>query len=89
MGPPRSSRSGASAGHAELSAQEWEAWGVAASCAGVPEQAVSPFERAIAAYEGNGELECAARVALLLTNVKLEGRDLAIGEGWHRRALGH
>lgn len=69
-----------------LSGDDWEAWGHAALCAGAPEQAVAPLERAVAAFERNGELESAARVALLLSNAKLEARELPIAKGWHQRA---
>jgi DNA-binding winged helix-turn-helix (wHTH) protein/ATP/maltotriose-dependent transcriptional regulator MalT len=72
-----------------LSATDWEAWGNAALCAGQPERAIAPLERAVAAFERASEPECAARVALLLTNVKLEGRELAIAKGWHQRALSY
>lgn len=69
-----------------MSGDDLEAWGNAALCAGKAELAVVPLERAVAAFEAAGELESAARVALLLCNVKLEGRDLAVAAGWHTRA---
>jgi len=69
-----------------MSPDDWEAWGNAALCAGKPELAVEPLERAVAAFEAAGELESAARVALVLCNVKVEGRDLAVAAGWHTRA---
>jgi succinate dehydrogenase/fumarate reductase cytochrome b subunit len=69
-----------------MSADDLEAWGNAALCAGKPELAVAPLERAVAAFEAAGELENAARVALVLCNVKVEGRDLAVATGWHTRA---
>jgi DNA-binding winged helix-turn-helix (wHTH) protein/ATP/maltotriose-dependent transcriptional regulator MalT len=72
-----------------MSADDWEAWGNAALCAGKPELAVVPLERAVAAFETAGELESAARVALVLCNVKVEGRDLAVAAGWHTRALSY
>ncbi|MGC4092730.1 MAG: winged helix-turn-helix domain-containing protein [Polyangiaceae bacterium] len=71
---------------ASLSADDLEAWGHAAMCAGAPEKSVAPFERAIAAFEQAQQPERAAHVALLLTNVKLEARELAIAKGWHQRA---
>lgn len=67
-------------------ADDLEAWGNAALCAGKPELAVVPLERAVAAFEAAGELENAARAALVLCNVKLEGRELAVAAGWHTRA---
>ncbi len=75
--------------HSALTAIDWEAWGNAALCAGQPERAIAPLERAVAAFERASDPESAARVALLLTNVKLEGRELAIAKGWHQRALSY
>ncbi len=69
-----------------LSADDWEAWGNAAMCAGTPERSVMPLERAVAAFERDERREGAARTALLLANVKLEARELAIAKGWHERA---
>ena len=74
---------------ASFSAEDWEAWGNAAMCSGKPEKSVAPLEQAVAAFERAGKLEAAARVALLLTNVKLEARELPIAKGWHRRARGY
>ena len=72
-----------------LAAEDWESWGTAALCAGTPEQSVMPLERAVAAFEELGQTEAAARAALLLTNMKLETRELAIAKGWHERALSY
>ncbi len=69
-----------------LSAEDWQAWGSAAMCAGRPEQSVTPFEHAVAAFEMSEQPESAARVALLLSNVMLEARELAVAKGWHERA---
>ncbi len=52
-------------------------------------KSVAPLEQAVAAFERAGKLEAAARVALLLTNVKLEARELPIAKGWHQRARGY
>jgi DNA-binding winged helix-turn-helix (wHTH) protein/ATP/maltotriose-dependent transcriptional regulator MalT len=79
----------AAADQASFSLEDWEAWGNAALCAGMPDTSVAPFEHAVAAFEEAGERESAARVALILTNVQLEARELAIAQGWHRRALGY
>jgi DNA-binding winged helix-turn-helix (wHTH) protein/ATP/maltotriose-dependent transcriptional regulator MalT len=76
----------ASAEPSSFSLEDWEAWGNAALFAGMPEASVVPFEHAVAAFEEAGERESAARVALILTNVKLEARELAIAKGWHRHA---
>ena len=72
-----------------LRAEDWEAWGNAALCGGVPELGVAPLERAVAAFESDERRTDAARVALLLANVKLEGRELAIAKGWYQRALSY
>lgn len=72
---------------AALSGHDWEAWGNAAQCAGRPEEAVAPLEGAVAAFEVAGERAPAAHAALLLSNIKLEARELAIAKGWHQRAL--
>ncbi len=69
-----------------LSGADWEAWGTAAMCAGRPELSFGPLERAVAAFEGAHDRESAARAALLLTNVRLEARELAVARGWHERA---
>jgi DNA-binding winged helix-turn-helix (wHTH) protein/ATP/maltotriose-dependent transcriptional regulator MalT len=72
-----------------LSGADLEAWGTAALCQGSPHEAVSPLERAVAAYERAEQPDQAAHVALLLTNVKLEARELAVAKGWHQRALSY
>lgn len=69
-----------------LSASDFEAWANAALCAGTPQRAIAPLERAVAAYETLRAQRDAARAALLLANVKLEGREVAIAKGWHQRA---
>ncbi|HET9929342.1 MAG TPA: winged helix-turn-helix domain-containing protein, partial [Polyangiaceae bacterium] len=79
----------ASPGKSTLTAQDLEAWGNSALCAGLPERAISPLERAVAAFETAERRSDAARVALLLANVKLEGRELAIAKGWYQRALSY
>jgi DNA-binding winged helix-turn-helix (wHTH) protein/ATP/maltotriose-dependent transcriptional regulator MalT len=71
---------------AALSAPDFEAWGTAAMCAGRPELSFAPLERAVAAFEASQDRESAARVALLLTNVRLEARELAVARGWYERA---
>lgn len=79
----------AASDRSSFSLEDWEAWGNAALCAGAPEASIVPFEHAVAAFEAAEERESAARVALILTNVKLEARELAIAKGWHQRALGY
>lgn len=76
----------AASDQAFLTPEDWEAWGDAAYGSGRPEDSVAPLERAVSAFEARGDHESAARAALLLTNVKLEGRELAIARAWHARA---
>jgi DNA-binding winged helix-turn-helix (wHTH) protein len=80
---------GAGAPSTASSAEAWEAEGTAATCAGELEASITPYERALAAYDERGAHESAARVALLLCNIKLEAREIAVAKGWHRRALGY
>lgn len=75
--------------NAEPTAADLEAEGTAALYAGTPELAIVPLERAVAAYEQGADLESAARVALMLTNCKLEGRELAVAKGWYQRATSY
>lgn len=70
----------------ELAAEDFEQWAHAALCVGQPHEAIRPLERAIAAYIQNADRVGAARAALTLSNVHIEGRELAVGKGWHRRA---
>jgi DNA-binding winged helix-turn-helix (wHTH) protein len=73
--------------HAErLQADEFEQWAHAALYVGQPNDAIYPLERAVAAHSQNADRIGAARAALTLANVNLEGRALAVGKGWHRRA---
>lgn len=76
----------ASAPPARLTASDWEAWGTAAMCAGNPTESLMPLERAVAAFEQASDPEGAARAALLLANVEIEAREMAIAKGWHERA---
>ena len=70
----------------DLRADDLEQWGQAALCVGQPNDAILPLERAVAAYIQNADRVGAARAALTLTNIHLEGRALAVAKGWHRRA---
>lgn len=73
--------------HAQhLKAQDFERWANAALYIGQPNDAIYPLERAVAAHIQDANRIGAARAALSLTNVNLEGRALAIAKGWHRRA---
>jgi len=69
-----------------LAGDDWEAWGTAAMCSGEPERSLLPFEQAVAAFERAEKRVDAARVALLLANVKLEARESAVAKGWLERA---
>jgi DNA-binding winged helix-turn-helix (wHTH) protein len=73
--------------HADkLHARDLEKWAHAALYVGEPNEAIYPLERAVAAYIQAADRVGAARAALTLTNVNLEGRALPIAKGWHRRA---
>jgi DNA-binding winged helix-turn-helix (wHTH) protein/ATP/maltotriose-dependent transcriptional regulator MalT len=69
-----------------LQAGDYEQWAYAALYIGQPNDAIYPLERAVAAHIQNANRVGAARAALTLTNVNLEGRALPIAKGWHRRA---
>ncbi len=69
-----------------LRAEDFEQWAHAALFVGQPNDAIYPLERAVAAHIENADRVGAARAALKLTNINLEGRALAIAKGWHRRA---
>jgi hypothetical protein len=70
----------------DLRAEDFERWAHAALCVGQPNDATLPLERAVAAHIQNTDRVSAARAALRLTNVHIEGRELAVAKGWHRRA---
>ena len=69
-----------------LKAEDLERWAYAALYVGRPNDAIYPLERAVAVHSLNADRIGAARTALTLTNVNLEGRALAVAKGWHRRA---
>lgn len=70
----------------QLQAEDLEQWAHAALYVGQPNDAIYPLERAVAVHSQNADRVGAARSALMLTNVNLEGRALAVAKGWHRRA---
>lgn len=72
-----------------LTAADFEALGNAALCSGEPQRAVEPLEQAHAAFEAARELVAAARMAILLGNLKLEAREVAVAKGWLQRANAH
>jgi DNA-binding winged helix-turn-helix (wHTH) protein len=69
-----------------LQAADFEQWANAALYVGQPNEAIYPLERAVAACTQNADRLGAARAALKLTNVHLEGRAVPVARGWHRRA---
>lgn len=72
---------------AALDGRALEAWAEAAQCSGTPRDAVDPLERAVAAYAAENDRRGAARAAASLANLSLEGREMAVAKGWHRRAV--
>lgn len=70
-------------------ADDFERWANAALYIGHPHDAVAPLERAIALRLQDADRVGAARAALMLTNVHLEGRTLSIAKGWHSRAAAY
>lgn len=69
-----------------LSADDLQRWAHAAQCAGRPEQALGPLERAVAAFTARGDRRSAAWVALLLGQLRCEWREMVLAKGWHHRA---
>ncbi|HEY8993503.1 MAG TPA: winged helix-turn-helix domain-containing protein [Lacunisphaera sp.] len=69
-----------------LGAEDFEQWAHAALYVGEPNNAIYPLERAVAAHIQDANRVGAARAALTLTNLNLEGRALPVAKGWHRRA---
>jgi DNA-binding winged helix-turn-helix (wHTH) protein len=70
----------------QLQPADFEEWAHAALYVGQPNDSIYPLERAVALHIQNADRLGAARTALTLTNVNLEGRAVAIAKGWHRRA---
>lgn len=69
-----------------LSADALERWAQALQYAGRSREAVPPLERAVAAYAMAGKRQSAARAALWLAQIQFEQRDLAVSDGWLKRA---
>lgn len=69
-----------------LEAADLERWAYAVQCTGRLSEAVSPLERAVAAHLAAGDRRGAVRVALALSHVQFELRELAVAKGWHQRA---
>src|SRR4051812_24425128 len=68
-----------------LQAADFEQWANAALYVGQPNDAIYPLERAVAAHIQNADRVGAARTAITLTNLNLEGRAVAVAKGWHQR----
>jgi tetratricopeptide (TPR) repeat protein len=69
-----------------LQAGDYEQWAYAALYVGQPNDAIYPLERAVAAHIQNANRVGAARAALTLTNVNLEGRAVPVAKGGTDRA---
>lgn len=69
-----------------IEAQDLESWGEAAVHLGRPQDAFEPLERAVSAHAADDDSRRAAGAAIALANLHLEGRDVAVAQGWHRRA---
>lgn len=69
-----------------LTAGDLQLWAHAAQCAGRPEDAAQPLERAVAAYSVRGDRRRAAWVAILLAQLRSEWRELVVARGWYQRA---
>ena len=75
-----------SLGDQRLSGEDLERLGEAAWWSAHPKDSVDAFERAHAAYVAEGNPRRAAFVALRLANDHMESRDMALWNGWVRRA---
>ena len=69
-----------------LTADDLQRWAHAAQCAGRPEDAVPPLERAVAAYTARGDRRRAAWAAILLAQLRVEWRELVQASGLFHRA---
>lgn len=69
-----------------LQAEDLERWSNAAQFAGLPHEAVAPLERAVATHAMRGDRAGAARAALGLAQIQFDRREIAVAQGWHRRA---
>lgn len=69
-----------------LTPRDLEQWAHAALYVGQPNDAIYPLERAVAVHSENADRLAAARAALKLANLNVEGRAMPVAKGWHRRA---
>lgn len=69
-----------------LSAEDLQRWAHAAQCAGRPQEAAEPLERAVAAFSTRGDRRQAAWAAVLLAQLRIEWREPVLANGWYHRA---
>ncbi len=69
-----------------LRADDLQRWAHAAQCAGEPELASGPLERAVAAFTARGDRRSAGWVAILLGQLRCEWREMVLAKGWYHRA---
>lgn len=71
---------------AALPAEDVEAWGRAAICAGLGPQAVAALERSVAQCDAAGDPLGAARAVLLLVQIRIDHKQAVIARGLLQRA---
>jgi len=71
---------------AALEAADLERWATACQFCGRMPDSLAPLERAVAAHQAAGDRRGAARAALQIANLELEGRKVAVAGGWRNRA---
>lgn len=63
-----------------------EDWSLAIECNGHPSDTVPHLTRAVAGYSMSGQRLRAANAAISLSRIHLERGELAVSNGWHKRA---
>lgn len=71
---------------AVLSPADLEEWALALECCGRPADGIPLLTRAVAGYSMGGQRLRAAHAALTLARIHLEKGELAVCNGWHKRA---
>lgn len=71
---------------ADLAGEDLERWAEAQENRCRPSEALLPLKRAVAAFAAAADLRGAARAAIRLGNLQLEGQEATVGRGWQRRA---
>lgn len=71
---------------AALPAEDVEAWGRAAICAGLGPRAIGALERVVAQRDAAGDTLGAARATLLLVQIRIDTKQAAIARGLLQRA---